>query len=184
MQDCRHCTVHVHTYTLLPVFGRQRSLQAPNQPPGIQVSACFSSSGLPFLALSIFSLTCTTGTVRTHTHTHTCTHHTHKHTHMHTHAHTAPHKPLLSRATRPLFRSCPSDAEENAALYNMACVYAATGQTASAITCLDAVLSSGERSCMAAYPQQMCRNRSESWCVLVYAPAQKQMATHNVRACA
>ncbi|KXZ46479.1 hypothetical protein GPECTOR_43g915 [Gonium pectorale] len=39
--------------------------------------------------------------------------------------------------------SCPSDAEEQAALYNMACAYAQTGQVASSLTCLEAVLESG-----------------------------------------
>ncbi|KAF5831177.1 hypothetical protein DUNSADRAFT_13480 [Dunaliella salina] len=36
--------------------------------------------------------------------------------------------------------SCPSDAEENAALFNMACAYVQLGQKASALTCLEAVL--------------------------------------------
>ena len=39
--------------------------------------------------------------------------------------------------------SCPSDAEEAAALYNMACCYAQMGQRAAAITCLDGLLESG-----------------------------------------
>lgn len=38
---------------------------------------------------------------------------------------------------------CPSDAEENAALYNMACCYAQMGQTEAALTCLEAVLENG-----------------------------------------
>ncbi|KAI8474785.1 MAG: hypothetical protein J3K34DRAFT_109787 [Monoraphidium minutum] len=38
---------------------------------------------------------------------------------------------------------CPSDAEENAALYNMACCYAQMGQTDAALTCVDAVLENG-----------------------------------------
>ena len=38
---------------------------------------------------------------------------------------------------------CPSDAEENAALYNMACCYAAMGQRDAALTCLEAVLENG-----------------------------------------
>ena len=36
--------------------------------------------------------------------------------------------------------SCPSDAEEAACLYNMACAYAALGQKDSALTCLEAAL--------------------------------------------
>lgn len=40
--------------------------------------------------------------------------------------------------------SCPSDAEENACLYNMACAYAKLGQTGSALTCLEAVLENGK----------------------------------------
>ncbi|GLC34521.1 hypothetical protein PLESTB_001252200 [Pleodorina starrii] len=39
--------------------------------------------------------------------------------------------------------SCPSDAEEQAALYNMACAYAQLGQSSSCLTCLEAVLDSG-----------------------------------------
>lgn len=38
---------------------------------------------------------------------------------------------------------CPSDAEENAALYNMACCYAQLGQRDAALTCLEAVLENG-----------------------------------------
>ncbi|GBF96643.1 hypothetical protein Rsub_09276 [Raphidocelis subcapitata] len=38
---------------------------------------------------------------------------------------------------------CPSDAEENAALYNMACCYAQMGQADAALTCVDAVLENG-----------------------------------------
>lgn len=38
---------------------------------------------------------------------------------------------------------CPSDAEENAALYNMACCYAQMGQADAALTCLEAVLENG-----------------------------------------
>ncbi len=41
------------------------------------------------------------------------------------------------------FCSCPSDAEEQAALYNMACCYAQMGQKAAVLTCLEAVLESG-----------------------------------------
>ena len=39
--------------------------------------------------------------------------------------------------------SCPSDGEEQAALYNMACSYARLGQREAALTCLEAVLESG-----------------------------------------
>lgn len=39
--------------------------------------------------------------------------------------------------------SCPSDAEENAALYNMACSYAQLEQKEAALTCLAAVLDNG-----------------------------------------
>lgn len=39
--------------------------------------------------------------------------------------------------------SCPSDGEEQAALYNMACAYAQLRQTESALTCLEAVLETG-----------------------------------------
>eukprot|EP00199_Chlamydomonas_sp_CCMP681_P005391 CAMPEP_0119108550 /NCGR_PEP_ID=MMETSP1180-20130426/15055_1 /TAXON_ID=3052 ORGANISM="Chlamydomonas cf sp, Strain CCMP681" /NCGR_SAMPLE_ID=MMETSP1180 /ASSEMBLY_ACC=CAM_ASM_000741 /LENGTH=236 /DNA_ID=CAMNT_0007094175 /DNA_START=123 /DNA_END=830 /DNA_ORIENTATION=+ len=39
--------------------------------------------------------------------------------------------------------SCPSDAEENAALYNLACVYAQLGQAPASLTCLEAVLENG-----------------------------------------
>lgn len=39
--------------------------------------------------------------------------------------------------------SCPSDGEEQAALYNMACAYAQLRQTESALTCLEAVLENG-----------------------------------------
>lgn len=45
--------------------------------------------------------------------------------------------------TSPREYSCPSDAEENAALYNMACAYVQLGQRAAAITCLEAVLENG-----------------------------------------
>lgn len=46
-------------------------------------------------------------------------------------------------ATSPREYSCPSDAEENAALYNMACCYAQLGQVSAAMTCLEAVLENG-----------------------------------------
>ncbi|GAX77437.1 hypothetical protein CEUSTIGMA_g4882.t1 [Chlamydomonas eustigma] len=36
--------------------------------------------------------------------------------------------------------SCPSDAEENAALYNMACAYCKMGRKSSALTCIEAIL--------------------------------------------
>lgn len=39
--------------------------------------------------------------------------------------------------------ACPSDAEEHAALYNMACCYAQMGQKAAALTCLESILESG-----------------------------------------
>ncbi|PNW77501.1 hypothetical protein CHLRE_10g439350v5 [Chlamydomonas reinhardtii] len=39
--------------------------------------------------------------------------------------------------------SCPSDAEEQAALYNMSCAYAQMGQREACLTCLEAVLESG-----------------------------------------
>ena len=39
--------------------------------------------------------------------------------------------------------SCPSDAEENAALYNMACAYAQMGRKAGALTCIEAILGEG-----------------------------------------
>lgn len=39
--------------------------------------------------------------------------------------------------------SCPSDAEEHAALYNMACCYAQLGQKAAALTCLESILETG-----------------------------------------
>ncbi|KAG2448823.1 hypothetical protein HYH02_006174 [Chlamydomonas schloesseri] len=39
--------------------------------------------------------------------------------------------------------SCPSDAEEQAALYNMSCAYAQMGQRDACLTCLEAVLESG-----------------------------------------
>lgn len=39
--------------------------------------------------------------------------------------------------------SCPSDAEENAALYNMGCAYAQLGQNASVLTCIEAILDNG-----------------------------------------
>ena len=39
--------------------------------------------------------------------------------------------------------SCPSDGEEQAALYNMACAYAQLKQSEAAITCLEAVLEAG-----------------------------------------
>jgi hypothetical protein len=38
---------------------------------------------------------------------------------------------------------CPSDAEENAALYNLACCYSAMGQRDAALTCIEAVLDNG-----------------------------------------
>ena len=37
----------------------------------------------------------------------------------------------------------PSDAEEQAALYNMACAYAALGQREAALTCVEAAFESG-----------------------------------------
>jgi hypothetical protein len=39
--------------------------------------------------------------------------------------------------------ACPSDAEEHAALYNMACCYAQLGQKAAALTCLESILETG-----------------------------------------
>jgi hypothetical protein len=42
--------------------------------------------------------------------------------------------------------ACPSDAEEHAALYNMACCYAQMGQKAAALTCLESILDSGGRT--------------------------------------
>ncbi|KAF6261453.1 hypothetical protein COO60DRAFT_1501236 [Scenedesmus sp. NREL 46B-D3] len=39
--------------------------------------------------------------------------------------------------------ACPSDAEEHAALYNMACCYAQLGQQAAALTCLESILETG-----------------------------------------
>lgn len=39
--------------------------------------------------------------------------------------------------------ACPSDAEEHAALYNMACCYAQMGERAAALTCLESILESG-----------------------------------------
>ena len=36
--------------------------------------------------------------------------------------------------------SCPSEGEENAALYNLACCYAALGQKQAALTVLEALL--------------------------------------------
>jgi tetratricopeptide (TPR) repeat protein len=39
--------------------------------------------------------------------------------------------------------SCPSDGEEHAALYNMACCYAQLGQKQAALTCLESVLETG-----------------------------------------
>ena len=50
--------------------------------------------------------------------------------------------PLTSPAPAPLC-SCPSDAEENAALYNMACAYAQMGRKAGALTCIEAILGEG-----------------------------------------
>jgi pentatricopeptide repeat protein len=44
-------------------------------------------------------------------------------------------------------RSCPSDAEENACLYNMACCYCKLGQVDAAFTCIEAVLENGGCSC-------------------------------------
>jgi hypothetical protein len=41
-------------------------------------------------------------------------------------------------AGRPLEFGVPSDGEAAAALFNMACAYAALGQTAAGLTCLDA----------------------------------------------
>ena len=51
-----------------------------------------------------------------------------------------PTSPCLSSC--PLC-SCPSDAEENAALYNMACAYAQMGRKAGALTCIEAILGEG-----------------------------------------
>mmetsp|Transcript_36297 Transcript_36297/g.92760 ORF Transcript_36297/g.92760 Transcript_36297/m.92760 type:complete len:218 (+) Transcript_36297:185-838(+) len=39
--------------------------------------------------------------------------------------------------------SCPSEGEENAALYNMACAYSQLGETQSAVTCLQGALENG-----------------------------------------
>uniref|UniRef100_A0A383WE94 Uncharacterized protein n=1 Tax=Tetradesmus obliquus TaxID=3088 RepID=A0A383WE94_TETOB len=39
--------------------------------------------------------------------------------------------------------ACPSDAEEHAALYNMACCYAQLGQEAAALTCIESILETG-----------------------------------------
>ena len=42
------------------------------------------------------------------------------------------------RRTKPaMARRCASDAEEQSALYNMACAYAALGKRDSALTCLE-----------------------------------------------
>lgn len=46
-------------------------------------------------------------------------------------------------AGSPREYSCPSDAEEHAALYNMACCYAQLGQKAASLTCLESILESG-----------------------------------------
>lgn len=40
----------------------------------------------------------------------------------------------------PIEYACPSEAEENAGLYNMACAWALLGQKKSALTCLEALL--------------------------------------------
>jgi hypothetical protein len=54
---------------------------------------------------------------------------------------------LLAGAYRmsgsPREYACPSDAEEHAALYNMACCYAQLGQQAAALTCLESILETG-----------------------------------------
>jgi tetratricopeptide (TPR) repeat protein len=47
-------------------------------------------------------------------------------------------------AGSPREYSCPSDAEENAALYNMACCYAQLQQRPAALACLEAILENGE----------------------------------------
>ena len=39
--------------------------------------------------------------------------------------------------------SCPSDGEESAALYNMACAYAVLGEKPAALTVLEALLDAG-----------------------------------------
>lgn len=39
--------------------------------------------------------------------------------------------------------ACPSQGEEHAALYNMACAYAAMGQKTPALTCIEGLLDSG-----------------------------------------
>ena len=39
--------------------------------------------------------------------------------------------------------SCPSDAEEQAAMYNMACAYCGMGQKEAALTCVEAALEAG-----------------------------------------
>ena len=39
--------------------------------------------------------------------------------------------------------SCPSEGEEHAALYNMACAYARLGQRGPALTCLEGLLEAG-----------------------------------------
>lgn len=63
------------------------------------------------------------------------------------------HSPAAAPTSRPpqypstpacLPCSCPSDAEENACLYNMACCYCKLGQVDAAFTCIEAVLENGE----------------------------------------
>jgi hypothetical protein len=39
--------------------------------------------------------------------------------------------------------SCPSEGEENAALYNMACAYSQLKETQSAVTCIQGALENG-----------------------------------------
>lgn len=66
------------------------------------------------------------------------------------------HSPAAARTSRPpqfpfhsflpAPRSCPSDAEENACLYNMACCYCKLGQVDAAFTCIEAVLENGKQS--------------------------------------
>jgi hypothetical protein len=89
---------------------------------------------------------CITQTHVMGTHTTHNTHSTHNTliTHAHTYAHTHKYSPILKNThTHVYTRSCPSDAEENAALFNMSCAYVQLGQSSSALTCLEAVLDNG-----------------------------------------
>lgn len=78
--------------------------------------------------------------------------------------------------------ACPSDAEERAALYNLACCYAQLGQREAALTCLDSVLESGAQAqferaaCVIKLSACTTPSHQHSCCVLWWLPLSLHLA--------